>query len=193
VVKEHQPCTIQESGLPVPNFNLFCTLLFYEGIVYDDIPKGEVEIVGTHTSIVLHPYPKVDRRWASIHYRENLQSLTDIEGLAGVRAFDEKIAVDLHLLGQRLIGDLTDVDMVYGLSQVSASWGRNHRFITKQFTKDPKIIRRHLESIKGLPPKLKDKTPPLTLFAIERAELLAEFHNRDFRKPKASVVDLVGN
>ncbi|MCL4418945.1 hypothetical protein M1146_02455 [Patescibacteria group bacterium] len=189
MAKEDQPGKSQALALPVADFDLFCKQLLEEGLGYDQLPQEIVEKVGTHTSILLHDYPQRDGRWVSIHYREGLESLAGIEtSLGRGKAFLTNLANDLHLLSERLEGDLRDVDMIYGLSQVSASWGGNHGFSTEKFTDDPEIIRRHIQSITGLPPQTNDQAP-LTLFVIGREVFLRHFH----RVPKVQVTDLVGN
>lgn len=85
---------------------------------------------------------------------------------------------DLHLLAKRWAEDLGDVDMIYGLTQLSASWGRRHGFTTSQFTPDPEVTINHRQSITGLPPQINDKTP-LTLFVFEREAFIRKFYIED--------------
>lgn len=167
---------IQATTLPVPDFNAFCGELYKEGLAYNQLPTEKVEKVGVHTSILLHDYPEREGRWISIHYREGLESLADKETqLAWAKAFLINLGADLHLLSVRLVGDLRDVDMIYGLTQLSASWGRRHGFTTVQFTPDPEVIRNHCLSITGMPPQTNDQAP-LTLFSFERKAFIQEFY-----------------
>ncbi len=179
---------IQESTLPVRNFRLFCEQLYLEGLAYDKFPLGIFEKAGVHTSIRLHDHPQGNGRWASIHYREGLELLTDNKTqFAWGKAFLKNIAEDLHLLSERLTGDLRDVDIIYGLSQVSAKWGGNHGFTTQPFSNHPAVIEWHIRSIAGMPPQTNGQAP-LTLFAIGRETFLQHFH----KVSKAPVADAVG-
>lgn len=191
--REHRG-EIQESDLPGGDFDLFCEGLYQEGLAYDQLKKDTKDIkkVGEHASILLHDYPDREGRWISLHFREGLESF--IEGkmkLGRARVFHNQIGADLNRLSERLLGDFGDVDMIYGLSQVSASWGERHSFTTKQFTPDLEITRNHCESIIGLPPQTNDKAP-LTLFAIGRNELIGEFYGDGPSAPKEPVADPVG-
>jgi len=190
--REHRG-EIQESDLPVPNFNLFCTELYLEGLAYGKLPPEIIEKVGVHTSIRLHNHSQGGGRWASIHYREGLKSFTEGEMKhSRVREFHEQIGADLNRLSERLLGDLGDVDMIYGLSQVSANWGGKHSFKTRTFSKHPAVISWHIQSITGLPTQTNGKAP-LTLFAIGRDDLIGEFYGDGPSAPKALVADPVGN
>jgi hypothetical protein len=190
--REHRG-EIQASTLPGGDFNLFCTELYLEGLAYGKLPPEIIEKVGVHTSIRLHNHSQGGGRWASIHYREGLESF--IEGkmkLGRVRDFHEQIGADLNCLSKKLLGDLGDVDMVYGLSQVSANWGGNHSFKTQTFSKHPAVISWHIQSITGLPPQTNGKAP-LTLFAISRDDLIGEFYGDGPSAPKEPIGDSVGN
>lgn len=193
MAKEHQPGGIEESRLPLPNFKLFCEQLYFEGLAYSKLLPEIFEKVGVHTSIRLHNHPQGDGRWASIHYREGLESLADNKTqFAWGKAFLKNIAKDLHLLSKRLTGDLRDVDMIYGLSHVSANWGGNHGFKTQPFSKHPTVIEWHIQSIAGMPPQTNDQAP-LTLFIIDREEFIRQYHREDSNDIKALVSDPVGN
>lgn len=184
---------IQAETLPVADFDSFCRQLLEEGLGYDELPEGKVVQVGKHTSILLHHYPQKEGRWVSLHFREGLESSTEGKMKLGrVRDFHKQIGADLQSLSKRLLEDFGDVDMIYGLTQVSANWGGNRGFDTRQFTKDPEIIRKHVQSITGMPPQTNDKAP-LTLFAIGRNELFGEFYGDGPSAPKEPVVDSVGN
>ena len=184
-----------ESRVPYPvrGFFGFCKHLYEEGLGYDKLPEEQVKIIGKHTSILLHDYPHRKGRWISLHFREGLESFTEGKMKLGmVRDFRNQIGADLNCLSKKLLGDLGDVDMVYGLSQVSAEWGGNHGFTTKLVTKDPEFIRTHCESITGLPPQTNNQ-PPLTLFSISRDALIGEYYGNGRSAPKAPVADAVGN
>lgn len=182
---------IQDSTLPVGDFDLFCEGLYQEGLAYDQLSGDEIDKVGVITSIKLHDYPRREGRWISLHFRESLESLAKTR-LKRAEDFIRQIGADLHNLSERLLGDLKDVDMIYGLTQLSASWGERHSFTTKQFTPDLEITRNHCESIIGLPLRTNDKAP-LTLFAIGRNELIGEFYGDGPSAPKEPVADPVGN
>ncbi len=182
---------IQASTLPVADFDLFCEGLYKEGLGYDQLREEEIDKVGVITSIKLHDYSQRDGRWISLHFRESLESLAKTR-LRRAEDFIRQIGADLHRLSERLLGDLGDVDMIYGLTQLSASWGERHSFTTEQFTPDPEVTRNHCESIIGLPPQTNDKAP-LTLFAIGRDVLIGEFYGDGPSAPKAPVADSVGN
>ena len=187
--KERELTESQVQNLPVSDFNSFCEQLYAEGLDYNRLPEGSVEQVGKITSILLHGYPGKGGRWISIHFRESLGSLGSSKTLrARARDFLINLGADLHILAERLKEDLRDVDMIYGLTQLSAAWGENHGFSTKKFTQDPEITRSHCESITGLPPQTNDKAP-LTLFAIGRDVFIEEFH----RVSEVTVADSVNN
>ena len=112
--------------------------------------------------------------------------------LGRVRDFHKQIGADLNRLSERLLGDLGDVDTIYGLSQVSANWGGNHSFKTRTFSKHPAVISWHVQSITGLPPQTNDQSP-LTLFAIGRDDLIGEFYGDGPSAPKEPVAEPVGN
>lgn len=176
---------IQATTLPVPDFNAFCGELYKEGLAYNHLREDEVEKAGTITSILLHDYPEREGRWISLHFRESLESLANIKTpVARAKAFLINLGEDLHLLSERLAEDLGDVDMIYGLTQLSASWGRRHGFTTVQFTPDPEVIRNHCLSITGMPPQTNDQAP-LTLFSFERKAFIQEFYIEDSDNPKA--------
>ena len=133
----------------------------------------------------MHNHSQGGGRWASIHYREGLESFTEGKMKhSRVREFHEQIGADLNKLSERLLGDLEDVDMIYGLSQVSANWGGNHSFKTRPFSKQPAVISWHIQSITGLPPRTNHQSP-LTLFAISRDALIGEFYGRVIAIPPA--------
>lgn len=178
VTREQQFRRPQDLLLPDnKTLTIFCEELYEEGLAYDELPQDEVKKLGTHTSIVLHNYPDGTGRWASIHYRENLGQLAKIaKPAARARAFLMNLSVDLHLLAERLLKDLRDVRMIYGLTHLSASWGNRHSFTTEEFTPDPEKIRTHRQSITGLPSHINDQAP-LTLFSIERETFIREFHS----------------
>lgn len=179
--------------LPVRGFYEFCKQLYEEGLGYNQLPQEIVERVGTNTSFLLHDYSQREGRWISIHFREGLESLADNETqLAWTKAFLINLGADLYFLAEMLVGDLRDVDMIYGLSQVSAKWGKKHSFGTKLVTEDPEFIRMHIQSIKGLPPQTNGQAP-LTRFAIGREAFIQEFYKKDLSDLKTLVLDLVGN
>lgn len=113
---------IKESNLPVPSLKEFCGGLYEEGLNYDRLSENELDKVGVITSIVLHDYPQGEGRWVSLHFRESLESLAKTR-LKRAEDFIRQIGADLNRLAERLFGDLGDVDMIYGLTQLSASWG----------------------------------------------------------------------
>lgn len=182
---------IQDSTLPVADFDSFCKELLEEGLGYDELSDDEIDKVGVITSIKLHEYPQREGRWISLHFRESLGSLAKSRRKRA-EDFIGQIGADLNKLSKRLQEDLGDVDMIYGLTQVSAKWGGNHGFVTKLFTEDPEIVRKHCDSITGLPPQTNNKAP-LTLFAIGRNELIREYSGSGRSAPKALVADSVGN
>ncbi len=182
--REHRG-EIQASTLPGGDFDLFCRQLLEEGLCYDQLSEDELDKVGVITSIKLHDYPQREGRWISLHFRESLESLAKTRRKR-VEGFIRQIGADLNRLSERLMEDLGDVDMIYGLTQVSAKWGGNHGFVTKLFTEDPEIIRKHCLSITGLPPQTNDKAP-LTLFAISRNGLIGEFYGDGPSAPKEPV------
>ena len=189
--REHRG-EIQASTLPGGDFDLFCTELYLEGLAYGKLSPEIIEKVGVHTSIRLHNHPQGGGRWASIHYREGLASFTEGKmNLGRVRGFHKQIGADLNRLSERLLGDLGDVDMIYGLSQVSANWGGGHSFTTRTFSKHPTVISWHIQSITGLPP-LTNSQVPLTLFAISRDALIGEFYGDGPSAPKAAAADFIG-
>lgn len=166
--------------MPLPDgaeFFSFCQGLYDENIDYGALPSDRVERVGTHTSIVLHNFQGGLGRWASIHYRENLELLTNgqLGQIAMAAAFLRNLGADLHLLAERLRRGLRDVGTIYGLTHLSPSWGRRHAFTTVEYTSDPEKVRTHLKAIKGLPPEINGRT--LTLFASEREAFIREFHS----------------
>lgn len=185
--REHRG-EICASTLPVADFDLFCKELLEEGIGYDQLSEDEIDKVGVITSIKLHEYSDREGRWVSLHFRESLGSLAK-SPRKRAEDFIRQIGVDLNKLSKRLQGDLGDVDMIYGLTQVSAKWGGNHGFVTKLFTADPEIVRNHCDSITGLPPQTNNKAP-LTLFSIDRDALIREYSEGGRSAPKASVSEL---
>lgn len=179
--------------LPVRGNYEFCKQLYEEGLGYNQLPREIVERVGTNTSFLLHDYPQREGRWISIHFREGLKSFDNGKTpRARAEDFLTNLGADLYFLAERLLEDLGDVDMIYGLSQVSAKWGKKHSFGTKLVTEDPEFIRMHIQSIKDLPSQTNGQAP-LTRFAIGREAFIQEFYKKDLSDLKALVLDLVGN
>ncbi|KKR51031.1 MAG: hypothetical protein UT84_C0003G0026 [Candidatus Curtissbacteria bacterium GW2011_GWA1_40_16] len=179
--------------LPVQGFDAFCKQLLAEGINYDRLPPEQVEVVGTNTSILLHEYTQRAGRWISLHFRENLEPLAEVKTpVARAKAFLTNLGEDLHLLAGRLTGELSDVHMIYGLTQLSASWGRRHGFTTVQFTPDPEVTRNHRQSITDRPPQINDQTP-LTLFLFEREPFVKRFLRENPNTPEVSIPGVAGN
>jgi hypothetical protein len=174
---------LKDSTLPIADFNSFCEELYSEGLGYDQLSEDELDKVGVITSIKLHDYPDREGRWISLHFRESLDPMAK-DRFTWAKGFIRQIGADLNRLSKRLLGDLKDVEMIYGLTQVSAKWGENHGFVTKHFTEDPEIVRNHCQSITGLPPQTNDKAP-LTLFVISRDALIEEYRDGGRSAPKA--------
>lgn len=171
-VEREKPQTLILSGLDPDQV---CEELFVEGLEYDRLSP---EKVGIHTSFILHDLPEGAGQWISIHFRENLDKLSEIGSLLGkAREFVNQVEEDLHTLAQKLIEDqrLVKVKIILGLTDLSEKWGRRHGFATRQYTAAKKLIRRHKKSIADNPNPTKKRVNPLTLFSFPRNAFIEEF------------------
>jgi len=178
MVQESELARSQVPGLPEIDLHSLGTLLFDEGCTYNQLPPDKVHQVGTHTSFVLHDFPEGAGRWISIHFRENLQRLSSIGSLVGrVKIFLSALENDLDLLARRLIDDssLNNVRMIFGLTTLSAAWGRRHGFATVRYSDETQFIRLHDQTIAGNSFQETDRLQPLTLFLITPARFIKEF------------------
>ena len=166
-------------SLPISNIRRIGDLLFREALGYGQLSPI---VVGTHTSYLIHDDPEEgEGRWISIHFRENLEQLSEIKSwLERGKAFLEAIERDLHLLAETLKeGSLRDIRMIVGLTGLSASWGRRHGFTTLPYPAGEDLIRLHNDSIAGNPSEGKDRLNPLHLFCFAPGGFIREFHRED--------------
>ncbi len=168
--------------LPKLNIRRIGDLLFQEAIEYKKL-SPVVVVGGTYTSYLIHNNPEeMEGRWISIHFRENLDQLSEIGSwLERVKAFLRAIEKDLRLLAKALKEDsrLSDIRMIIGLTGLSASWGRKHGFTTLLYTDREELIRLHNESIADNPNRGKGQLTPLTLFFFRPHGFIGEFYKKD--------------
>lgn len=188
------PPVIRELGLSEPELCSIGDFLSAENKNYGDLKRGGVCTVGTdiqpevlytlrtaeaedelstHTSFVFHISPQ----WGeiiTIHFRENLPKLFDIVSEWDRRkAFLGALQLDfdrLARISQQEI--LRGVQMIVGLTHLSAKWGERHGFTTVTYSKERNQIIAHLASI-GLP--FQGKLPPLTTFIHQTHTFIDEF------------------
>ena len=196
MIKESQLAESQTSTLLDLVPTLLGDQLYVENKVYNQLTtRDKVEKVGTHTSFILHDFSEGVGRWVSIHFRENLKRLGNIGSSTGkAKAFLKVIGEDLDLLARRLKEDsrLNDVRMIFGLTTLSAAWGRKHGFATVHYTDDPELIRCHFESIADIFGQEADRLKSLTLFSISPERFIKEFlrkNSNDHRLPRPDLVD----
>ena len=134
--------------------------------VYTVRAADDEDGVGTRTSFLLH-LNSLWKDFVSIHFRE-FQPEKD-----RVRVFLSALQADLDQLAaiaQQHIPKSAQV--IVGLSQVSAAWGRKHGWSTITYSEDPKLIVPHLKSL-HLP--IPETLPRLTLFLFPKEGFIRQY------------------
>lgn len=158
-------------SVPELNIHPIGDILYVEGLVYGDL---ELVRVGAHTSYVVHDCLGTEDQWISIHFRENLERLRAIPSLRKkVEAFFEAIGADLSLLAKALKEDpkLSRIKIIYGLTSLSAGWGKRNGFAIQTYSEDQGLVGLHDRTIVGKTDSDSGGVKNLLFFHLKQADL----------------------